>query len=238
MVIGAGVSWFGQRKAQKRADKQFEEQKRLAEQDFALRQEGLDFSKSQYADWKSKYDPVYGKVMENIESDIEPDYNAIASDTKQAFESSRGANQRNMLRYGIRPQDGNFAHADRESRLAEGAAHVGTRNQARQASKGLKYARYADLHNSLKGIGTNLASNVMGGYNAAGNAAGRMGDMYGQRGIQAWNSGMANASGWGNFIGNTDWGKIWGDIRGMGGTLSHGEYTNPNGSGMQGPPSG
>lgn len=214
-------------------------------EDIALRREGLDFSKEQYADWKAKYDPMYAKTLEHIEDGTTPDYNAIDADVNTAFGVSRDANRRQMMRYGIRPQDGAFMQGDRQSRTDQAAASVGTRNQARQATAGLKYARYADLHNSLQGIGSNLASNVQSGYQNAAQGYGQLASMQERQGIQSansWNNLMNNV---GTSIGAVDWSAAWQDAKGWFGggngiTYGAGTSSPPGGyapnSGQQGPP--
>jgi len=146
----------------------------------ALGREQLDWNKEQYGKWEDRFDPIFSDMMSEIDQDLEPNYGMIAGDVSSAFQSQRGQERRNMMRYGVRPQDGSFAGADRQYGIREAAAHVGARSQARESKRGLKYNRLA----SVTGMGYGVQPSIIGGVNQA---AGNLGNMYGNQATQHGN---------------------------------------------------
>jgi hypothetical protein len=210
---------LGSRSAEKQAKRQMAMQAKMHEDQIALQREGLDWQKSQYADWKSRENPMWDRMMDNLYSGIEPDWAGIAGDNKAAFESARGANRRDMMRYGIRPQDGQFMQADRMSRNQEAASHVGTRNRARQNAAGAMFNRTSNIWGGLQGMGGALSSGIANGYNNVAGAMGNMAGMYGQHAADRYNMTMnkwdAIGSGVGAIFGA--WNQHKGGGKGTGG---------------------
>ena len=204
-VIGAGVSYLGNKSAKKQEKRGFNQKK----EEIALQREGLDFSKEQYGDWKGKYDPVFEDMMAEIDSGITPDYAAIAGDVNSSFESAQGQERRQNARYGIKPTDGAAKQSERDYGIAKSTAHSGIRNQARQASAGIKFGRLQGVHNSLVGVGTNLAGQVVNSYSRTGNSMGQMADMRMNSAAQRRQQASDDAAGWGTAIGGVDWGGAW-----------------------------
>jgi hypothetical protein len=207
-ATGAGIvsKIIGDRKA-KRAEK-----RSLATQreGIALQREGLDFSKEQYGDWKDKYDPVFADMMAEIDSGITPDYAAIAGDVNSSFESAQGQERREMQRYGVKPTDGAKRQSEREYGIAKSTAHSGIRNQARQASAGIKYNRLANIHGSLQGVGPALGNNVGNSYGRTGRAIDSYANSQWDQSTRRYAAAKDDAQGWGKAIGGVDWVGAWG----------------------------
>ena len=209
-VVGIGSKIIGDRKA-KRAEK-----RALAsdKENIALQREGLDFSKEQYGDWKEKYDPVFDEMMAEIDSGITPDYAAIAGDVNSSFESAQDQERRQMQRYGVKPTDGAARQSEREYGIAKSTAHSGIRNQARQASAGIKYNRLSNIHGALQGVGPALGNAVGNSYGRTGNAIGSLANRQWDQSTRRYSQAKEDAEGWGTAIGGVDWAGAWGKISG------------------------
>ena len=215
-VAGLAVSAYMGHKASKKADRQQKAANAQGDENIALQREGLDFSKEQYGDWKEKYDPVYDDMMSEIDSGITPDYAAIAGDVNSSFESAQAQERRQMQRYGVRPQDGAYNKSERDYAINKSTAHSGIRNKARQDSAGEKFRRLSGIHNSLQGVGTNLAGQVGQGYSRTGSSMNMQANRMTGNANNTYNRGMDDAAGWGAAIGSlseVDWGKAWGGVR-------------------------
>jgi hypothetical protein len=213
-VAAIGVSavskYLGDKSAKKQEKRGWDQKK----EEIALQREGLDFSKDQYGDWKEKYDPVFADMMSEIDSGITPDYAAIAGDVNSSFESAQGQERRSMQRYGIKPTDGAAKQSEREYGIKKSTAHSGIRNQARQASAGIKYNRLANIHGALQGSGVALGSNVGNSYGRTANSMGQMADMRMKSAGQRRDEATSDAAGYGAMVGAVDWGGAWGAVKG------------------------
>lgn len=213
-VAAIGVSavskYLGDKSAKKQEKRGFEQKK----EEIALQREGLDFSKEQYGDWKDKYDPVFADMMSEIDSGITPDYAAIAGDINSSFESAQEQERRQMLRYGVKPTDGAYRSSERDYAINKSTAHSGIRNQARQASAGIKYNRLANVHGSLTGSGVALGNQVGNSYGRVGNSMSSMANMRMNSAAQRREEATSDAAGWGSAIGGVDWAGAWGAVKG------------------------
>ena len=216
VIASTAVSAYMGIRASKAAKKQANKADASQQEEIALQREGLDFSKEQYGDWKEKYDPVFDQMMAEIDSGITPDYAAIAGDVNKSFDTAQDMERRQMQRYGVNPQDGAYSESERDYGIARSTAHSGIRNQARQASAGIKYNRLSGIHGSLQGSQAALAGQVGTGYGRAGIAQGRQTDTYNNRADQAYSRGMDDAAGWGAAIGGIDWGGAYNSIKNWG----------------------
>lgn len=214
-VASAAVGLYTSHKASKKADKQYGREDEFRERELDQADRQFDWTKSLYDENKSRYDPVFENMMSQID-DVEPDYGAIAGDINSSFDAQQGAEERNMRRYGIRPDDGQARAAGRDWGIRKAATHVGARSAARQGAKDKRFSRYADVYNVGQGIGTQNAAMVTGAMSnqqsslrSAANASSRRGDQLYQRG-------QDDAAGWGQAIGGIDWSGIWGQIKGWG----------------------
>ena len=234
-VAAAGASlvvgYMGNKSADKQADKGFG----LQQQELDMQREGLDFSKQQYADWKERYDPIYDDMMSEIDSGITPDYNAIAGDINQSFDSAQGMERREMQRYGIKPGDGAYGHGERDYAINRAAAHSGIRNKARQDSAGIKFQRLSGIHNTLQGVGTSAATGVRTSYNNVGNSMGNMAQSRFTQSANTRNQAGRDAAGVGAMIGGIDWGGAWSQAKGWFGGNQGGTGATVAGSGGQTP---
>lgn len=213
-LVGGLVSGFLGYKAQKDQKRMQKKQLGMQQQEIGLQREGLEWGKEKYADWEARFNPTFNRMMNELDQDLEPNYGMIAGDVKSGFQSARGQERRNMRRYGIRPTDGASRSMEREYGIREAAAHVGARSSARESKRGLKYGRLADATNMLVGMQGTPANMVNSGYGRTGNAMAGMAGTYGGIGEQRYLAGMDNAAGWGTFIGGTDWGGIWNNVKG------------------------
>lgn len=212
-AVSIGASYLGSKGASDSADAQLDLEREFRQKEMDLANNQFDFAKGQYQDYKDKFDPLFYDIR-GMMDDTEPDYGAIAGDVNMAFEAQRGADQRNMRRYGIRPDDGAARAANRDWGIRQAAAHVGTRSAARQGAKDKRYGRYADLYNAGQGIGTQNASMVTGAManqqaaaRSGANAASNNANMYNNMAYQ-------NAQGWGQAVGSVDWGGIFNQAKG------------------------
>lgn len=214
MLAGAVVGGIASSSASSAQERSAQLQADAMRDQTALGRETLDWNKEQYGKWEDRFDPVFGDMMDALGEDLEPNYGQIAGDVSSSFQSQRGQERRNMMRYGVRPQDGSFAGADRQYGIREAAAHVGARSQARESKRGLEYNRLA----SVAGMGYGIQPSVIGGVN---NAAGNLGNMYGQQATQhgniasMWgNTASQNAYGAASAIGGMDWAGMWNSTKG------------------------
>jgi hypothetical protein len=214
MVLGGALGFLGSKSAASAADRAAEMQAKAAQDQVDLGRDTLDWNKDQYAKWEERFDPVFDSMMEELDADLDPNYEAIAGDVKSGFQSARGQERRNLMRYGVRPQDGSFGKNEREYGIREAAAHVGTRSEARESKRGLKYNRLA----SVTGMGYGIQPSVLGGVNQAGGTLGRaygsQANMFGQQSSMYSNEAYNSAAGIGNFVGSMPWGEMWNSTKG------------------------
>jgi hypothetical protein len=180
----------------------------------ALGREQLDWNKEQYAKWEDRFDPIFGDMMDTIDDDLEPNYGLIAGDVKSGFQSARGQERRNLMRYGVRPQDGAFAKSEREYGIREAGAHVGARTAARESKRGLEFDRLTNV----VGMGYGLKPSMTAGVNQASRslmgAYGNQGTQYGNIASMWGNTAAQNAYGVSSAIGAMDWAGMWNSTKG------------------------
>lgn len=213
-LISVGAGLLLGNKGRKKQDESMQAQIALGREQIGLGREYLQFGKRQYRDWKARDDEIFGMLMGNIDSDLRPDYDAIAGDVKSSFHSARGIEMRRRQRYGIDPRDGSFGRMERDYATREAAAHVGARSHAREGKRGLKYNRIAQLYGVNTSGRAAATAGVAGGYNATMNAMGNLGNVYGNNAAIYGNQAYGDAAGIGAAIGGIDWGGIWGDVQG------------------------
>lgn len=212
-ALSIGGSMIAGKKAGKQADAQMAQQQWMNEQQIALGRDQLQFTKDQYYDHKSKFDPLFDD-MRGMMDDTAPDYGAIAGDVYSAFDSAQGMEERNQRRYGIKPTDGAARQSQREYGIKRGAAHVGARSAARQGSKDKRYGRYADLYNAGMGIASNNAAMVSNSMSGLGNMYGQQANQAGRNAAYYGDMSAQNAAGFGQMIGGVDWGGIFSGVKG------------------------
>jgi hypothetical protein len=228
VTVGVVSKVIGDKSAKRAEKRSMDTQK----EGIALQREGLDFSKEQYGDWKEKYDPVFDDMMAEIDSGITPDYAAIAGDVNSSFESAQDQERRELKRYGVKPADGAYGKSERDYGIAKSTAHSGIRNQARQASAGIKFSRLSGIHNSLQGQGSALGTNVGNSYGRTGNAITGLANAQADQATRRYQQSAADAGGWGTAIGGIDWAGAWNSAKSWGGGK---RPVNPGG-GPSGPP--
>ena len=229
-VGAAGVGLVSTFMGNKSRKKGYDQQAAIEQDRLALDQERLDWGKEQYSDWKSKFDPMYQSAVDEMDQDLTPNYGAIAGDVKSSFESARGANERNLMRYGIRPTDGSMQAMNRDYGIREAASHVGNRAVAREGARGVLWDRKAKVTGMLAPMQSGPMSNVRAGYNA-------MGDTQDQRGRNAAAAGRRQGDFYrglgqdiGGIAGGIDWKGIAGSVRSRGqnssdwGSINSGTY--------------
>ena len=234
-VIGGLMSKGSRNKSASAADRQAD----ASQDQVDLGRETLDWNKDKYADWEKRFDPIFSDMMDSLDDDLTPNYAAIAGDVKSGFQSARGQERRELQRYGVRPQDGAMAKSEREYGIREAAAHVGTRSEARESKRGLKYNRLA----SVTGMGYGIQPSVLGGVNQAGgnlgNAYGAQANTFGNQSTMYANNANQIAGGVGNMVGSMPWGEMWTSTRGWANRgsndPSYGQYGSTKGQTM-GPP--
>lgn len=214
-TVGSAIvgGLFGSSSAKKQA-RAMKDQTAVMREQTQLGRDQLDWSKQQYGDWKDRFDPLFNQMISEMDVGTTPNYAAIAGDVKSSFQSAKDQERRNMLRYGVRPQDGAMASADRQYGIREAGAHVGARSQARENAKGIKYGR---LQNAV-GLGYGAQPQMMANVgNAASNLSNIYGQQAGQYGVNAgyWGQqAVDTAAGWGNMLGSLDWGGMWNSMKG------------------------
>lgn len=231
MLVSAVVGGIASANASSNALSGRQMQAQAMEDQTQLGREQLDWNKEQYGKWEDRFDPIFGDMMDALDKDLEPNYGQIAGDVSSAFQSQRGQERRNLMRYGVRPQDGSFAGADRQYGIREAAAHVGARSQARESKRGLEYNRLA----SVAGMGYGIQPSIIGGVN---NAAGNLGRSYGNQATQygniasMWeNTAASNAYGAASAIGGMDWQGMWNSTKGW---FNQGSTFTPTGATVAG----
>lgn len=208
-VAGASLlgGLFGSSKERKMQRRQMaQEQEKL---DFAKNQ--WQYGKDQYEKWEQRFDPLFMKMMNEMDQGITPNYGMIAGDVKSAFQAQRGSTARNLMRYGARPTDGAMAAADRDFGIREAGAHVGARALARENSRGILYNRLGNMTQMIGNM-QGVPANMMNAGNAAvQNAMGDVADQYGQQGRQqnaATQNMAAGIGALGGALGGVDWNGI------------------------------
>ncbi len=222
MVAVAGIGLASSFLGKKSADKSFDTQKAMHDEEMKLAREELDFGKDKYSDWQQKFDPAFARMLTELDQDLTPNYGQIAGDVKSSFQSARGQEERSMQRYGIRPVDGAYFDQQRKYGINEAAAHVGARSQARESKRGLKYERLQNVSNMLVGMQGVPANMVSRGFQSGQTAARGAADTAGRQGRFDYNAGMNDAYGFGQAVGGIDWGGIWGDVKGWFGNRNAG----------------
>lgn len=229
MVGAAAISaiggWLSSKNASDSADRATDLQGQAMMEQVNLGREQLAFGQQQYADWKGMFDPMYAKMLSEMDQGLTPNYGMIAGDVSSAFQSARGQELRDMRRYGINPLQGGYRNMSRQYGINEAAAKVGAFSQAREGVKGEKYNRMQNATNMLVGMQGTPANLVSSGYGNTMNALGNQAAMYGGQSQMYLNRGAAEAYGWGQLGGamsGIDWGGIWGDVKGWFGNNNSG----------------
>lgn len=97
-----------------------------------------------------------------------------SADVTSAFEATRQANNRGMMRLGVNPGSNRFQSTQSQLALGEAAAKAGSANAARNAIEQQGWSRRMDvtaLGKGLPGVSATAASTAVGAGNSAVNAA-------------------------------------------------------------------
>lgn len=195
-IIGGVGSIYGgirasrdARRARRSQEQMHQDQMGLAQDQLGFARDHYDWARGRHDEYADQFSPVLDQLMTEGMADRTPDYGLIAADTTSAFDSARGADQRQMERYGIRPGDGQWGANNRRYGVGQAMAEVGAREGARRSTANDRFQRLAGLY----GIGQNLQGQAMGqmgaglgAYQGAGGMGmGAMGQMAGMQGQRA-----------------------------------------------------
>lgn len=192
-IASVAISAYGAysgAQAQKKAAKQ---QQGAIDSQTQVAKDQLDFSKSQYSDWKNAFYPAINQLGAESQKEILPDYSGIAANVGNAFDTSQGINDRNMERFGVKPTDGSFQSSQTQYGLGRALATVGADQAARTEANNQRYARMAGFAGMGMGQQGALLNAVNSGTGNLMSAFGNAANMYGGRAQQYGQSAMAGA---------------------------------------------
>lgn len=218
-VATVATSAYSSSRSRSAAGRAADQQAQAQADQTALGREQLEFGREQYADWKDMFYPAMGDLRNMAYEEQRPDFNAIAADVGNAFDTSQGINRRTMQRFGVAPTDGAAAASETQYGLGRALATVGGFQQARTQAKDQQWNRLASFTSLGQGQQASALNTMNQGFGALGNAFGNQASMYGN---QAQQYGRAAAAGAGMFgyglnqISNSPWGQSFGKPAGGG----------------------
>ena len=179
VTVAAGSAYSANRSSSAARSSQRSADRNAANQ-AELDRERLDFSRTQYDDWRQRFDPVWNRMSAMAMEEQAPDYAAISADVGGAFDTSRDIQMRNMQRMGVRPTDGAVAAADTAYGIGRASSLVDARNRGRMNAREQHFNRIAQLANIANGGQANASNLVSAAYaGASGNSGQRAGQQYG-----------------------------------------------------------
>lgn len=183
-VISGAVSLFSASKSRKAAKKAQQQEMVMREKEAQLGRDQLAFGMSQYNDWRDRFEPLYDDVRSMAYEDRRPDFARIQGDVGAAIDAGRGAERRQMARYGLNPADGAWGTGERQYGMSRGAAIAGAANRQRLHERDQRFSRIASLSGMLTPMLGMSQSNISGGYGTTGNAYGGMAGSYNNQAAQ------------------------------------------------------
>lgn len=181
--------------ANKQASKANKNQKNAADQQAQAAQDQLDFSKEQYADWKEMFGPMMGDLRDMAYEEDTPDFGAIHADVRNAVDSNRGINKRDMERVGVKPGEGAMLAAENSYGLGAATMEVGMRNTERARLEDDKFQKIASVYGLGNGQMTGALSGMQAGSAGLQNAYGNQANMFGQQAREYSAAAQAGAQG-------------------------------------------
>lgn len=183
------------------ADDAMAQQQRTFERMDQLGEENLQWFRNLYDEWEQEYSPILDELKSEAMAGVTPDYAAIATDTRKAFERARESKERQMGAFGIKPSDGQYGANERRFAIAEAATEVGAREQARREAERERFSKLSSVY----GMGSAEKRTALSGVsNAAGQYQGALSGVAGGQGSRAQMYGNAAAS-----ANNAAWGQDW-----------------------------
>lgn len=213
-VVAAGATAYAANRQSAAARDARDSQGRAMDQQTAMDRERLDFSREQYNDWRTRWDPIMDDLTGLAYEQREPDYTAIQADVNAAFDTSQAANRRQMQRFGLQPSDGQVHDSEMRYGLGRAMASVNARNQARTSMADQQFQRLSALYSIGQGQGAAAANMINAAYAGASGTFGQHAGMYGNQSINHQN--QANQL-WGDAAGFAGYGmQTWANGRGGG----------------------
>jgi len=184
--------------------------------------------------------PLEHKIM--VQAQEEPKYDTLmgqaAADVAQGFDNTREQSGRALGRYGINPNSGRFADAQRQQDLAQSAMTAGARTTARDKADEVSWGRRIQAAGIKRGLAYpspsgnvgNMAMNTQGQALAgAGNAASQYASLgntaagYGAQSMYGLGQGLNQLTGSGSGSLQGMWNNISGLFKEYGGPVREGE---------------
>jgi hypothetical protein len=190
------------RNAQRGADRASEAQE-------AIQREQLEEARRQRAQWEERFFPAFDAMADQAFAAQRPDFESVEADIGRQFDTSRGINERNRMRFGYNPTDGAMADDERQYGMARALATAGGRNAARNVARDEGFnrlTRYIDAGQGLRASADGMQGAAYAGIASAfGQRAGMQQGLAGQFRQQAADSwsdvgtglGYMTAGGWG-----------------------------------------
>lgn len=166
-----------------------------------LGDENLQWFRERFSEWEQEYAPVLDELKSEAMAGVTPDYAAIATDTRKAFERARENHERQLGAFGIKPGDGQYGANERRFAISEAATEVGAREQARRDADRERFSKLASVY----GIGSAEKRTALSGVSsAAGQYQSALSGVAGGQGQRAQMYGQAAAA-----ANNAAWGQDW-----------------------------
>lgn len=203
-VIGGAISLYSSRKSSRSADQALGRQGASMQEAIDLGREHMDFARGEYQQWRQEFAPIMDALAAEALAGREPDFAAITADTRMAFDSARGQQQRHLERRGINPGDGQYGENDRQHRMAAAAAEVGARDSARRDAKNDRFEMLSSVGRLSSSIGNQAMASTGAAVGGLMGAFGNQAAMHGQHAQMHGN----NAAASGRALGGLDWGSV------------------------------
>lgn len=147
----------------------------------ALQQQGLDFSKQRYNDYKSLYGDLEKKLVDSANKGVKADIKGVTTravgDVNKAFSSAEQGNVMRNQRYGINPNSGRAEAASRDTATNKALATATLVNTNRETERRNALDETYRRQRDVTGLGINQMNNSAGDYSAGLNG---MADSYRQ----------------------------------------------------------
>ena len=183
-LAGLAVGAYSANRANKNAKDQNRSARRAADAQADVAHRQLDMAEEQWDRYKELYDPLERGLLSDAQKGIDANKHIgmAVTDVSQNFAAQKGAQQRDMARYGLNPASGRWQGADRQMGIAEALGKSQAANTTRMAVDDANWARRSSVAN----MGRGLPNSAMGGMASAAGALGNSANMQ---------MGMAQASG-------------------------------------------
>lgn len=140
-----------------------------------IMQQQLKLSEDQWNNYLTTFQPINEMLAIDAKRGVTAKYDKrideANNDVEMSFAQSEGTARRNLMRYGVNPNDPRFADMTRKSGIQKSLAKVGAVNNARQTERDrtekLTWAKRMDVAS----IGKGIQGNAVASLNSAGNTA-------------------------------------------------------------------